>query len=221
MHAPLYPGHGRTVDQFFTSSASDWIDCARAALAALQARCTSVSVVGLSMGAAIGAILAADTREISTLVMIAPYIRMPLRIRLAVAVHPLWEPFAGAINARHPGSIQDPAERERYLAHRVVRGRVLAELGRVAKRARRALPRVGCPTLVIQSRQDPRVSPAAAAAVARRIGAKEKRLVWTESGGHVLTVDYGRDKVFAETLSWISERGEQPCREATRLPRGR
>jgi esterase/lipase len=28
--------------------------------------------------------------------------------------------------------------------------------------------------------------------------------VWTEGGGHIITVDYGREKVFEAASSWIS-----------------
>ena len=213
VHAPLYPGHGSTTEEFFTSRAEDWMRAAREAFDRLRAVCESVSIVGLSMGAATGAVLAAECDGIKSLVFLAPYLRIPTWVRLALTTRRLWEGAAGPISARHPESIQDPLERERSLAYGVVDARVMSELARMVKLGWNALPKVMAPTLVIQSRHDPRVSAASAIAVERRLGAREKSLVWTESGGHVITVDYGREKVFGETLTWISRWSGQPPRQ--------
>jgi carboxylesterase len=93
-------------------------------------------------------------------------------------------------------------ERGKNLGYGVYSGRLLYELWRLAASARRALPRITAPTLVIQSKEDPRISPRVAEEALAAIGANEKRLVWVE-GGHIITVDYGREKVFDETGSWI------------------
>jgi carboxylesterase len=216
--APLYPGHGSTPDEFFRSTADEWIGCAREAFSALYSECGTVSVVGLSMGAAITALLAADSPEIKSVVLISPYLRLPGWVRLALAVRYVWGPFAGEITAKDPRSIQDPIERDRNLGYGVVNARVMAQLSRVVKKGWAALPRVRCPTLVIQSRADPRVSPSTARAVTDQVAAEHKRLNWAEAGGHILTVDYGREQVIAETLGWISEWNGQLSGETRQLP---
>lgn len=208
--APLYPGHGTAVADFFSSRAKEWIGAARAAFETLGRQSDSIAIVGQSMGAAIAAILARDQPDIDSLVMIAPYLRVPLAVRVALATHPLWRRWIGPVNAQHPGSIQNPRERENSLAYGVVNGAVMSELSLVVKLGWEALPKILAPTLVIQSRNDPRVSAATATAVEKRLGAREKKLIWTASGGHVLTVDYGRERVFDETLAWISRHGGQP-----------
>lgn len=210
VHAPLYPGHGTSVGDFLSSNADEWIGAARDALSRMRCDCDSVSIVGLSMGAAIGAVLADESNDIASLVLIAPYLEVPLLVRLALRVRWLWDPFVGNIESRHPLSIQDEDERGKSLSYGVVNGRAMAQLARVVRKARAALPRIVTPTLVIQSRADPRVKPATASMALRKLGAAEKQLVWTESGGHVITVDFGREKVFAETLKWIAKWSGQP-----------
>src|SRR5258705_6699655 len=79
--APLLPGHGRTMDAFTRSRADEWIDSARRSLLEMRGRHDSVSVVGLSMGGAIAVILAAEITDISSLVLIAPYLGMPRTLR--------------------------------------------------------------------------------------------------------------------------------------------
>lgn len=201
--APLLPGHGRTMQAFTNSRAEQWIEAAERAYSEMRQRHDSVSVVGLSMGGALAVLLAAEHRDIPALVLIAPYLGMPRQLRAAAATHWLWGRLAGEINARSPRSIHDPIEREKNLAYGSVTGRTLFELSRVVNRARDALGDVTAPTLIIQSREDPRISPGVAEFALKKLGAKTTKLVWTEGSGHIITVDYGRERVFSETESWL------------------
>jgi len=201
--APLLPGHGRNMDAFRRSRADEWISAARDALRAMNARYARVSIVGLSMGGAITVLLASESGSLESVVLIAPYLGMPTRIRLAAGMHRLWGRFAGEINARSPRSIHDPIEREKNLAYGTVTGRMLFELSRVVRKARGALGRVTAPTLVIMSKEDPRVAPEVGEFTIRNLGARDKKLVWTEGAGHIITVDYGRERVFTEITTWL------------------
>lgn len=203
-YAPLLPGHGRNMEAFKKSGADEWAHAARSAFVEMRHRYRSVSVVGLSMGGALAVALTAEVREVSALVLIAPYIEMPRSFRAAALTHWLWGRFAGEISAQSPQSIHDPIEREKSLAYGAVTGSALYQLLKVVRRARKALPSVKAPTLLIQSRDDPRCSPRGAEQAVKKLGAREKKLVWTEGAGHVITVDYGRERVYAETISWLN-----------------
>ncbi|MFL5638696.1 MAG: alpha/beta hydrolase [Gemmatimonadaceae bacterium] len=203
VYAPLLPGHGRTMDAFRKSTADEWIDAAKVAALKMVKRHTTISVVGLSMGGALAVLVAAEIRKITAVVLIAPYLGMPRLLGFAARTHRFWERWAGDINARNPRSIYDPFEREKNLAYGTVTGKALYELSRVVKRARRALPGVSAPTLIIQSREDPRVSPRVARFALQALGARDKRLVLTEGAGHIITVDHGRDLVFTEVENWL------------------
>ena len=168
------------------------------------------------MGAAITAILAADDRALRSIVLIAPYLRVPRWIRFALPFRAVWSPFVGEVEARHPRSIMDPDERRKSLAYGVVNAKAMAELAKVSRRARHSLPHVTAPTLVIHSPGDPRVTRTTALLALKKTGAREKRMVSTKTGGHVITVDFGREEVLAETLSWIKRWDGQPQR--ARLP---
>jgi carboxylesterase len=203
LYAPLLPGHGRNIDAFDKSRAADWIGAAKSAFAEMRRRHNSVSVVGLSMGGALAVLLAAELDEIPALVLIAPYLQMPRLLRLAASTHWAWERFVGEVNSRDPRSIRDPIEREKNLAYGAVTGRALFELSKLVKLARRSLPSVKAPTLIIQSREDPRCPPAVAEFARQALGAREKKLIWTEGAGHIITVDYGRERVFTEVEHWL------------------
>lgn len=201
--APLLPGHGRSLDAFKRSRADQWLAAARDALRVMNARYARVSVVGLSMGGALAVLIASESGSLESLVLIAPYLGMPTRIRLAARMHRLWGRFVGEINARSPRSIHDPIEREKNLAYGAVTGRMLFELSKVVRQARGALARVTAPTLVIMSKEDPRVAREVGEFAIRNLGARDKKLVWTEGAGHIITVDYGRERVFTEITTWL------------------
>ncbi len=202
--APLMPGHGRSPESFAKSRADEWIAAANDAYIGMHGRHDSVSVVGLSMGGALAVLLASEQREIPALVLISPYVGMPRLLRVAAATHWLWGRLAGEVNGRNPRSIRDPIEREKNLAYGTVTGRELHELSRIVRLARKSLRNVHAPTLIIQSREDPRLSPAVAEFALKTLGSEEKRLIWTEGAGHIITVDYGRERIFGEVEQWLS-----------------
>ena len=203
VYAPLLPGHGRTMAAFTESGADEWARAAKDALVELRTRHRSVSVVGLSMGGALAVALTADVQDVPALALIAPYLEMPRLIRAAAWTHRLWGRFAGEISAQNPLSIRNPIEREKSLAYGSVTGSALYQLLKVVRRARKSLADVKAPTLLIQSREDPRCSPRGAEQAMKQVGARDKKLVWTEGAGHVITVDYGHERVYSEVKTWL------------------
>ena len=204
--APLLPGHGRNVESFMRSRRTDWLACARVEFARMRASHESVALAGLSMGGALAAILASETPDTPSLVLMAPYLDMTPKVKIAAATQWLWSSAAGARKSMSATSILDPNERAKSLGYGgVYSGRLLYELWRLGSQARRALGTIKSPTLLIQSRTDPRVASAVAESAYDAIGAEEKKMVWIEGAGHVITVDYGRAKVFEEVKTWIAE----------------
>src|SRR5690348_4768254 len=63
----------------------------------------------------------------------------------------------------------------------------------------------------LQSTEDPRVAPAVAKYALRKLASPEKRILWMTGAGHVITVDYGRERLFSEAERWLEShagRGE-------------
>ena len=204
VRAPLLPGHGRTLAEFGATRAKEWIAAAREAYGELSAAFGPSPVVGLSMGGALGIVLAAETPTMPALALVAPYVSVPRRARFVARFHPLWELVTPYFRSGGERSILDPAERAQALGYGVLTPRLLFELSRVVRRVQVSLPRVRVPTLVIHGRNDERIPPDAAAREYARLGAPEKELVWVEQGGHVLTVDYGRERVIELILDWLA-----------------
>lgn len=214
VHAPLLPGHGRTLDAFAASGMSEWLGAARGALTQMRARHDRVSVVGLSMGGSLATILAAETPDVQSLVLLAPYLSMPTRLRRAARMHFALSVLVPYLRGGGERSIRDPAEVSRNLAYGFTTPRLVFELSRLVAEARVAAPRVSAPTLVVQSRQDNRIPPDAAERAFALFTTPERRLIWTEGNGHIITVDYGYQSIFAAVRDWLATHE----RTATTMP---
>lgn len=205
MHAPLFPGHGRTVEDFHRSRAREWVAFARERYDSMAGTYERVAIAGLSMGGAIAAIIAADAPRLPALVLLAPYVGMPRSVAAAAILHRVWGPLVGPFRASSDRSILDPAERAKNLAYGVTTASALRQLFGVVRASRRALGSITAPTLIMQSRLDNRVSPKVAEHAYRTIPAAHKKLVFVERGGHILTVDHDRERVAAEVRAWLGE----------------
>jgi len=56
---------------------------------------------------------------------------------------------------------------------------------------------------VIQSREDNRIGIEDAERAFEQLGAREKRLEWITGAAHIITVDYGRERVIELLASWM------------------
>lgn len=206
VRAPLLPGHGRSVDEFDRSGAVEWISFARGEYESMVTQFRAVGLAGLSMGGGIAAIIAANAPRLPALALLAPYVGMPRTLAAAARLHRVWGPFAGQFKAASTRSILDESERVKNLAYGVTTARAINQLSAMTRIARKALRSITAPTLIMQSRNDNRVSRRVAEYAYRTIPATEKRLIFVERGGHVLTVDYDRELVIEEVRAWFTSR---------------
>lgn len=216
VRVPLLPGHGRTLREFSSVAANQWLAAAKAAYEELTTSNSWVGLAGLSMGGALAVRLAAENDAVPVLGLLAPYLTMPARIAFAARFSRLWGlavPYVRALDPAGPRSIHDPVEAERSLAYGVFTPAALRALRTTVRRAFVALPHVSAPTLMIQSREDNRIAPADAQRAFDRLGAREKRLVWTSGAGHVITVDYGRERVFELLAEWLEQHRDREQQE--------
>jgi carboxylesterase len=210
VEAPLLPGHGRSVNDFARVTERALMDATRTAYRDINASHEWTAVIGLSMGGALAARLAAETPDLPALGLVAPYLAMPSRIERAARLAWLWGVFAPVVKSSEGLSILDPEEQKRNLAYGVFTAGALRALYALVQTGLAALPDVTAPTLVIQSRTDNRISVAATERAFALLGARDKRLEWTTGAAHVITVDFGRDRVIAALADWMQEHVSHP-----------
>lgn len=206
VHAPLLPGHGRTLASFDAHGAADWRSAVQQAYADLRGRYPTVTLVGLSMGGALATLEAARDPALPALVLLVPYLTPPATAeRLA--------PLAGVINLMLPylrggdreASIFDPEARSRALGYGAAPPRRIADLVSVAHDARFAAADVRAPTLLMHSRTDYRI-PVHLAEQHPSFFTTVSELShqWLDGCGHVITVDYGCEQVWSATAAWLA-----------------
>ena len=208
VRAPLLPGHGRGLRDFASASAGDYLRTTRDELARLRKSAAWVGLIGLSMGGAIAARLAAECRDVRVLCLLAPYLTPPRRVALVARMAPLWSLVRPYLGGRAgDASVHDPIAREASFAYGVFPPRAVRALCATAAAGRRALPSITVPTLVVYSREDNRIPFALAkTATAGLAGPTERQ--WVTGCGHVITVDYCRDVVATFVLDFLARHAD-------------
>lgn len=204
VHAPLLPGHGRTIDAFADSSGAQWLDHARRELDAMRGRGGRIAIVGQSMGGALSVLLASASTDIDACVLISPLLSLTSTMRRGAYGWRLVGIIWPVVDSSDERSIHDPDERSRSRGYGLLPMRLLPELVAIVQRARTALAQLSAPTLIVQSTDDNRVTVDGTDGAFRLINAADKRLVWRSGAGHVLSVDTGRDDVIVLAGEWIA-----------------
>jgi carboxylesterase len=196
--APRLKGHGVSPAAMAKTSAGDWIASLEDALPELRANCSRVFVGGLSMGGTLTLYMAGKHADV-----------FAGAFPINAVIHPDSPDLAGLAFDRNapamiPGigsDVKDPDSPE--LAYPEVPVAAFKELFALTAVTRELLPRIKCPTLILQSHEDHVVPPANGKTIASLVGASRVELVWLDNSYHVATIDYDKDRIVAETHRFI------------------
>jgi len=216
VRAPLLSGHGRALSAFAAVTSAGWHEDAARAYADMKAEHLSVSLVGISMGGALAASLASRERRIEALVLLAPYLAMPAAVRAAAVTSRAWGWLCPYFMSGSERSIHDPVAATGGLGYGIFTPKALRALYEIVSDGWNALPAISAPTLAMHSREDNRVSASNAEGAFARLGSTDKKLVWVEGAGHVITVDYGHERVFELTAEWLDDHTARVSRGSAR-----
>lgn len=201
--ALLLPGHGRTLRNFSRHSGDEWYDAVRVSFKSLTDTHSWVGVVGLSMGGALSARLAADNPDIPALALASPYLAMPKGGELATRASRVWGFFVPYVATASQLSVLDSEARARSLGYGAMTASALRSLRITAQRGWDALAYIHTPTLIVQSRADNRIAASTTLRAFERLGSVEKTMEWIEGSGHVITVDFGWQRVTTLIGNWM------------------
>jgi carboxylesterase len=203
VHAPLLPGHGRAPSELLDVRAADYRAAADAALDTLRRDSSWIGVVGLSMGGALAAPLAAEASDVRALVLLAPYLEPPPLVRWIARLAPVWGSLVPFLDGRGERSVHDKAAGAESRAYGVFSANAMRALADTAAAGQRALAHVTVPTLVIHSREDIRIPTAIAERASATLRGPTERH-WVAGCGHVLTVDYCKQAVADLVIDFLT-----------------
>jgi len=197
-------GHGTAPPQLAEATWQAWLETMLQAHSALRHRCPRVIVGGFSLGGVLACMLAARRAdEVDGVFTINAPVK--LRHRLAplvpavLGVNGAMKRFRSTPEAsrhNHDSESPDINYDVDYLAG-------IRELRRAIKRCRRTLPGVVAPTLVIQTEDDPVVTPRGAMTLHDRLGTRSKTVVWLPGDRHVIVRGDGSDAVFERVCTFV------------------
>lgn len=215
---PQLAGHCGTLEALKSSTWQDWLASIETALEEMRGHCKHVFVGGLSMGAILAIKVAARNPDIIRgVISLSPTMwldgwSVPLHARLFSLV--LHKTVANMMRFTEspPYGIKD--ERLRSIIAQALQsgdpgkagflhlpGGLLMELRWLVASAKRDMPNVRQPALVIHPRQDDRASLRNAVYLQRNLGGRVDVVV-LEDSYHLVTLDRQRDVVLARTMAF-------------------
>jgi carboxylesterase len=210
--APLLPGHGTTPTDLDDVCYQDWLEAARHHLMELAAEGSpagrgegQVIVVGLSLGSVLATLLAAAVPDqVCALGLLgtAHFLASPFPAwPLSVLCHTRRLPRFYVPKTRC--DIDDPAEQREHLGYDVESVFSAVEVFRAAQAARKVLPEIHCPVVLIHGLHDRLCPPKYLKRLVSLLGTEDVRQVMMPRSAHVVTRDHDRDLVQAELVAFF------------------
>ena len=220
VHAPQLAGHCGTADDLKDTCWADWYASVELEQERLQARCDTIVVGGLSMGAILAIHHAAQYPDsVAGLALYAPSLWLdgwgvPWYASLFSLVTMPWFANYFAFAERHPWGIKD--ERLRALIARTIQsgdssqagiaalpGGAMLELRWLVRCVKREIAQIFQPTLIIHPREDDRASLRNLRYLQDKLRSLTETVVLDDSY-HLVTLDRQRQIVVTRTLDFAS-----------------
>jgi carboxylesterase len=197
---PLLPGHGTSWQDANTTRWQDWYAEVRRAYDEVRARCDTVFVAGLSMGATLVTRLAEDEGDaIAGLILVNPsYATERFDARFAR--------YIGWLVPSRPGIGSDIKKANTdELSYDRTPVKAFASLQQLWKVVVADLARVTAPVLMFRSTEDHVVEPRSARLLLRGATSTTVREVLLENSYHVATMDHDAQTIFDGSVAFIRE----------------
>lgn|GEM_PF-282728 len=197
---PILAGRATERDAAHALTPRDRYEDAENALLDLHRECERVLVVGFSMGGLCALELAARHRD-----KVGGVCTLAAPLTLAEPLGGLL-PLLARLVAKGAGenyiesiifNLKSHGRRSRLTPAAV------ASLRKFACETRNLLSFIKAPVLILQSKDDPLVAPAAATRIADKVSSKDKAIIWFEHIGHDLLLDPEAPRVVDEVMAFV------------------
>ncbi|GAC1385014.1 MAG: alpha/beta fold hydrolase [Herpetosiphon sp.] len=221
---PLLPGHGNHNTELDRFTWPEWLAAVHDAVEDLRPHCTTLILIGFSMGGAL-CILEALQHGADGLVLLAPALGLNRRW-----IERLQLPLLGIVKRFRPwfypfqkADFNDPSVRDRIL-HRLPAGTSLddpqvqqtireqvrlsvasiEQFYRLARRANRVAGVLSLPTLILHGRNDGTIAPRFSVQLFREMRSRDKEIRWWDSAHMLVTGPRGGEVVDA-IVQWVKD----------------
>ncbi len=200
--APLLPGHGTSPEKLAVTKWDDWLLACKHALVQLELECSSVVIIGSSMGGNLALLLAAGSHKVRGLVSLGTPMFFP-RERLGKLMYVILNQFK-LFQSKHYPKVYENVLRRR-VAYTSIPLVSLGQFLRVVDHSKAVLRNVRVPILVMQSTTDHVIRQDSAQYVMDNVGSKKKELVWIPDSYHVFIVDKFRGLAFRKICTFVKQ----------------
>ena len=196
VEVPMLPGHGASPEELAGCGWPDWMVAAEEAYGRLA---RPLVAVGLSMGGALAAGVAAAHPEVRGLAVVNPLVDPP-----APAFLDTLQAFLDAGERFLPGigsDINDPSAKE--VAYDRLPVAALLSMGEGLHDLRPRLAEIHCPVLILTARHDHVVPAVSSDVLAEAVSGPVER-VWLENSAHVATLDLDREELQRRVVAFAT-----------------
>ena len=196
-------GHGTKISDLPRTKWEDWSASVLDGWNLLSSCTDSIFLIGLSMGGVLALYHASFLPARGVIALSAPYRIEP---GLQLTFLPLLSKFISYV-PKGESDWQDPNAHEDHFSYDRYPTKAILELTKLLAAMRDSLPKLKAPTLLMHSKKDTGVIPENMNWIYRELGTpeSEKKKVWLENSGHVVTRDLDKKIVFESILGFINQ----------------
>jgi len=195
---PLLPGHGRTPAALRRTSAEDWIAAVDAEIDRLSQRCSTIGVLGVSLGAVLAAHAAITDPRVRSVAMLAPVFELPPMKAVFVRAMRHFVPYA----KKSRRSLENHRKKGLFSYDRYPLTS-LAHLHAFGSRVRRRLSDLQVPTLIAVGHLDRYIDPSSAPSLCHDLGTDDVTIVDCASSGHILPHEPDAPELMRRIGEWL------------------
>lgn len=192
--APRLCGHGTIVKDMETTKWPQWYGAVEDGYHFLKGLCSTVSVVGLSMGGLFTLQLSTEYKLHKIVSLNSPIFIADKRLKF-LPLFKLFRRYETKKRRKIPNL--DPLFSVYY---EQVPLKSISSLQSLIKHVEEKLPLINTPILVVQSKHDRTVKPQSGTYIYERVASQEKEIRWFDRSGHLVLLDVEREDVF-ETIA--------------------
>ncbi len=193
--------HATRMEDMRRARWEDWFASVEDGWHLLRGLTDRIVICGLSMGGVLSLLFGSRYPVRGIVAMSTPY-RLPDDPRLKVL--PVMQHLVPYLD-KGPPDHYDPDAFKEHISYEKNPSHGILELTELLAEMRAALPQIHVPTLVIHSRNDRYVPLHNGEAIYNALGAPQKRRLWVEKSGHVVTREPDHPKVFAAIADFLQE----------------